>query len=71
MAIGAMTGIAVLLEKAKEYNLPANLCFGDWPELEETGLKGLSIGCGKTKRQITLSGLLNRSRTLKSNWKCW
>ena len=34
MAIGAMAGIAVLLENAKEYNLPADLCFGDWRQLD-------------------------------------
>ena len=34
MAIGAIAGIAVLLEKAKEYNLPADLCFGDWHTLD-------------------------------------
>lgn len=34
MAIGAMAGIAVLLEKAKEYNLPSDLCFGDWRKLD-------------------------------------
>jgi len=34
MAIGAMAGIAVLLEKAKEYNLPTDLCFGDWRKLD-------------------------------------
>jgi mannitol-1-phosphate 5-dehydrogenase len=34
LAIGAMTGIAVLLKKAEEYNLPADLCFGDWRKLD-------------------------------------
>ena len=34
MAIGAMAGIAVLLQKAKEYNLPGNLRFGDWRKLD-------------------------------------
>ncbi|UCD30196.1 MAG: hypothetical protein JSV03_06935, partial [Planctomycetota bacterium] len=35
MAIGAMAGIAVLLEKAKDYNLPADLRFGDWHKLDK------------------------------------
>ncbi len=34
MALAAMAGIAVLLKKAKEYNLPINLCFGDWRKLD-------------------------------------
>ncbi len=39
MAIGAMAGIAVLLKKAKEYNLPADLCFGDWRQLDDEGIE--------------------------------
>ena len=34
MAIGAFAGIAVLLEKAQEYNLPTNLRFSDWRKLD-------------------------------------
>ena len=34
MALGAMAGIAVLLDKAEENNLPINLCFGDWRKLD-------------------------------------
>jgi mannitol-1-phosphate/altronate dehydrogenase len=34
MAIGAMAGVALLLEKAEDYNLPAELCFGDWRTLD-------------------------------------
>jgi mannitol-1-phosphate 5-dehydrogenase len=34
MAIGAMAGIAVLLRKAQEYNLPADLRFADWRQLD-------------------------------------
>ena len=39
MAIGAMAGIAVLLKKAKEYNLPINLCFGDWRKLDDDSIE--------------------------------
>jgi len=35
MALAAMAGIAVLLKEAKEYNLPMNLCFGDWCKLDD------------------------------------
>jgi hypothetical protein len=39
MALAAMAGIAVLLKNAKEYNLPADLCFGDWRKLDNTGIE--------------------------------
>ncbi|MGB2807734.1 MAG: hypothetical protein WBC22_08335, partial [Sedimentisphaerales bacterium] len=39
MAIGAMAGIAVLLKKAKEYDLPINLCFGDWRKLDDNNIE--------------------------------
>jgi hypothetical protein len=35
MALGAMAGIAVLLDKAEENNLPADLRFGDWRKLDD------------------------------------
>ena len=34
MALAAFAGIAVLLEKAQEYNLPTNLRFSDWRKLD-------------------------------------
>jgi mannitol-1-phosphate 5-dehydrogenase len=39
LAIGAMAGIAVFLEHAKEYKLPADLCFGDWRTLDSDRLE--------------------------------
>jgi len=33
MALGALAGLALLLERADEYNLPPNLRFGNWREL--------------------------------------
>jgi len=41
MAIGAMAGIAVLLEKAKEYNLPTDLRFGDWRKLDNPEIENI------------------------------
>ena len=35
IALGAMAGIAVLLEKADENNLPGDLRFGDWRKLND------------------------------------
>jgi len=34
MALGAMAGLAVLLQKAQEYNLPEDLRFADWRRLD-------------------------------------
>jgi mannitol-1-phosphate/altronate dehydrogenase len=39
MALGAMAGIAVLLEKADESNLPVDLRFGDWRKLDDAGIE--------------------------------
>jgi mannitol-1-phosphate 5-dehydrogenase len=39
MALGAMAGLAVLGEKADEYNLPANLRFTDWRGLDGTQIE--------------------------------
>jgi len=39
MAVGAMAGIAVLLKKAQEYNLPGNLQFGDWRKLDDAKIQ--------------------------------
>lgn len=41
MAIGAMAGIAVLIEQAERYNLPANLRFGDWRKLNGVELEAI------------------------------
>lgn len=39
MALGAMAGIAVLLEKADENNLPGDLCFGNWRKLDDVKIE--------------------------------
>lgn len=39
MAFGAVAGIAVLLEKAEENNLPADLRFGDWRQLDNAKIE--------------------------------
>jgi mannitol-1-phosphate 5-dehydrogenase len=41
MAIGAMAGVAVLLKKAKEYGLPADLRFADWRQLDDYTIEKL------------------------------
>ena len=39
MALGAIAGIAVLLKKANEYNLPDDLRFGDWQKLDNVKIE--------------------------------
>ena len=39
MALGAMAGIAALLEKADENNLPGDLRFGDWHKLNDSKIE--------------------------------
>ena len=39
MALGAMAGIAVLLKKAREYDLPDSLRFGDWRTLNRAQIE--------------------------------
>ena len=41
MAIGAMAGIAVLLQKAEENNLPEDLRFDGWRKLDSTKTEGI------------------------------
>jgi mannitol-1-phosphate 5-dehydrogenase len=39
MALGAIAGIAVLLDKAKEYNLPTDLRFANWRKLDGSNIE--------------------------------
>jgi len=39
MALGAMAGIAVLLQKVEENNLPEDLRFGDWRKLDDAQIE--------------------------------
>jgi mannitol-1-phosphate 5-dehydrogenase len=39
MALAAMAGIAVLMKKAREYDLPDDLCFDDWSRLDNDGIE--------------------------------
>ena len=39
MALGAVAGIAVLLEEAEENNLPGDLRFGDWRRLDDARIE--------------------------------
>jgi mannitol-1-phosphate 5-dehydrogenase len=41
MALGAIAGIAVLMQKAEEYNLPDDLCCGDRRKLDEVRIESI------------------------------
>jgi hypothetical protein len=69
MAIGAMAGIALLLEKAKEYNLPVDLCFDDWRKLDNDGIekiiKWLCKGQATNHAQRLIKYVQNAKKHLK------
>jgi mannitol-1-phosphate/altronate dehydrogenase len=50
MALGAMAGIAVLLQKTDEYNLPADLHVSQWQKLDDEKIEGIInwLWSGKT-----------------------
>jgi len=52
MATGAMAGIAVLLKKAEENNLPADLRFGNWQKLDAGQIEKIInwLWSGKTNK---------------------
>ncbi len=52
MALGAMAGIAVLLEKAEQNNLPGDLRFGDWRKLDNAKIGKIIkwLWAGQTSR---------------------
>ncbi|MFQ6036303.1 MAG: hypothetical protein ACE5NM_10745, partial [Sedimentisphaerales bacterium] len=43
MALAALAGIAVLLERAQEYDLPQDLCFGDWRRLDDAKIEKIIV----------------------------
>jgi len=70
MALGAMAGIAVLLQKAEEDNLPGNLDFGDWNKLNNTKIEEIVkwLWTGQTNeytRQL-IECVQNAQKRLKS-----
>ncbi len=52
MALGAMAGIAVLLEAADENNLPGDLRFGDWRKLNDSKIEKIinRLWAGQTSK---------------------
>jgi mannitol-1-phosphate 5-dehydrogenase len=65
MAVGAMAGIAVLLKKAEEDNLPEGLRFGDWRKLDATEIEKIAnwLWTGqKIRRAQQLIGCVQNAR---------
>jgi len=52
MALGAIAGIAVLLENANDYNLPADLLFENWQNVDDTKIEKILnwLWSGKTNQ---------------------
>jgi len=69
MALGAMAGIAVLLTKAEENNLPNELRFGDWRKLDDARIKRIIrwLWTGQTSRyaQQLIEHVQNARKDLK------
>jgi len=52
MALGAMAGVAVLLDKADENKLPGDLRFGNWQKLDDAKIEKIInwLWSGKTNQ---------------------
>ena len=69
MALGAIAGIAVLLQKAEEYNMPDDLHCGDWRELDVVRIEKILnwLWTGKSCRHIAqiINSLKNAKKHLE------
>lgn len=69
MAIGAMAGITVLLENAKEYNLPTDLCFGDWRKLDNDSIEKIIKWLWKGQTSTQAPQLIEYVQNAKEHFK--
>jgi mannitol-1-phosphate 5-dehydrogenase len=69
MAVAAMAGIAVLLKKVKEYDLPVNLCFGDWRKLDNDGIEKIINWLFKGQISTQASQLIQYVQNAKKHLK--
>jgi mannitol-1-phosphate 5-dehydrogenase len=69
MALAAMAGIAVLLKKAKEYNLPINLCFGDWRKLDDDSIEKIINWLWKGQTSTQAPQIIRYVRNAKEHLK--
>ena len=72
MSLGAIAGIAVLLQNANEYNLPDDLCFDDWRKLDKIRIEKILnwLWPGKQTNQIikSLKGSIKQLEGLATNF---
>lgn len=54
MAVGALAGIAVLLQNAQQYNLPKELHFTDWLKLDDAKIERIVSWLWKAERSSTI-----------------
>ena len=69
MALAAMAGIAVLLKNAKEYELPVNLCLGDWRKLDNDGIEKIIKWLWKGQATTHSPQLIEYVRNTKKHLK--
>jgi len=69
MALGAMAGIAVLLQKAEEYNLPTNLRFGDWRKLDRDRIEKIINWLWKDQSTVHAGQLIKHVQNAKEHLK--
>lgn len=69
MALAAFAGIAVLLKKANEYNLPINLCFGDWRKLDDNSIEKILNWLWKGQTTDQAPQLIEHVRNAKEHFK--
>ncbi len=69
MALAAFAGIAVLLKKAKEYNLPINLCFGDWRKSDDDSIEKIINWLWKGQTTSCAQQLIKYVRNAKGHFK--
>ncbi|MHC4653725.1 MAG: mannitol dehydrogenase family protein [Planctomycetota bacterium] len=69
MALAAFAGIAVLLKKAKEYNLPINLCFGDWRKLDDDSIEKIIHWLWKDQTTSCAQQLIKYVQNAKEHFK--
>ncbi len=69
MALGAMAGIAVLLDKAEENNLPGNLRFGNWCKLDDAKIEKIINWLWKGQKSKYSQQLIKYVRNAKKHLK--
>jgi mannitol-1-phosphate/altronate dehydrogenase len=67
LALGALAGIAVLLDKADEYKLHNNLCLSDWRELDRVQIEEILKWLWNEKRCVHTNKIVKYLEKAKKN----